>query len=358
MGAPRPIFIDGISKAMKSNDRPLYDDAPMTGAPVRPAPSDEALRTLVKRVPEGLRLGTCGWASPGWRGSIYAPSSGTDTLPSAAGLAAYARYPLVNTVSLERHAQRPYGASDLEAFAAAVPEHFRFTVLMPADVTDPFLRRRDGVPAGDNPYFLDVAAAADRLALIAQSLGTKCGPVLLEFAPFPREWTADATALQQTVGRLEAFLGELKARSPDGTVLGAELRTPALLTPRFVSALNRVGVRPVMGLHHLMPVAVRQSRALRHAEDPRDENPDWRFSGPLIVRWSRSAPLAHVLRLPGNTLPASDPTTRAVISSLAVRALKSKMPAWILAGNRAEGSAPGTLRAILEAVVRQYRESR
>ena len=169
MGAPRPIFIDGISKAMKSNDRPLYDDAPMTGAPVRPAPADEALRTLVQRVPEGLRLGTCGWASPGWRGSIYAPSSGTDTLRSAAGLAAYARYPLVNTVSLERHAQRPYGASDLEAFAAAVPEHFRFTVPMPADVTDPFLRRRDGVPAGDNPYFLDVAAAADRFCLQADN---------------------------------------------------------------------------------------------------------------------------------------------------------------------------------------------
>lgn len=89
-----------------------------------------------------------------------------------------------------------------------------------------------------------------------------------------------------------------------------------------------------------------------------DENPDWRFSGPLIVRWSRSPSLAHAVKVSGDAMPASDPATRAVIASLIVRAQKSRMPAWILAGNRAEGSAPGTLRAVLESAVRQGRDCR
>ena len=343
---------------MIKSDRPLYDDTPSHGAPVRPAPADEALKTLVQRRPSGLRTGTCGWASPGWRGIVYARSSGAGALRGPEGLAAYARFPLMNTVSLERNFREPYRLADFQRFAAAVPEDFRFAVPLPAVVTDPFLRDRAGRALSENPRFLDTAAAADALSLAVRGLGAKCGPVLLEFAPFPRQMTADSEALQRTVGRLEGFMEALQERNLSQAVLGAELRTPSMLTPRFVAALGRVGVRLVMGLHPMMPGALRQSRALRHCEDPADDNPDWGFSGPLIVRWSRSPSLAHAAKVPGDAMPASDPATRAVIASLIVRAQKSRMPAWILAGNRAEGSAPGTLRAVLESVVRQCRDGR
>ena len=133
-------------------------------------------------------------------------------------------------------------------------------------------------------------------------------------------------------------------------VLAFEVRNPTLLTPRLMALLRNFGIRPVMGLNEGMPGLQRQMRALAacDAQDPSD--PDWRLSGPLFVRWHRSGPLSPVFVRDPESKSAGDPVTRTLIASLVMRAVRSGVPAYVLAGDDAEGDAPRTLLDILASL--------
>lgn len=344
----------------------LFDDAPPLDAPPAPAPADAALRETAKAMPPGVRLGTSTWSFPGWRGIVYAPSSGERRL-AADGLAAYSRYPIFRTVGLDRNFYRALSADAYAVFAEQVPEDFRFLVKAPREVTDPYLRTAAGRPRAPNPHYLDAALAATSfLAPAAAGLGDKAGPLVFQFSPYPHAELRTADAKAAALRRIGDFFEAVRALpAAAGRLLCAEFRNYEFLTPRGLMMLRDCGIRPVIGLHPAMPGARRQMAALRFYETgvrTEDFGGSWRLSGPLVIRWSLAAhqffDTARRDWAPYSRIVAADPATRALLAALIVRAAESGVESYMVANNKAEGCAPKTMRAIAEQTVEMWRAAK
>jgi hypothetical protein len=76
--------------------------------------------------------------------------------------------------------------------------------------------------------------------------------------------------------------------------------------------------------------------------------------GPLLVRWNlqrdRVYEEARAEFAPFNRLVAPDPATRAAVVTLVTGALAAGRPAFVLANNKAEGSAPLTMVELARAL--------
>ena len=340
----------------------LFDDEPVPDAPrtspangVAPAWLDEELFKLGRQLPPSVYLGTSSWSFPGWQNIVYSRQH-TEAQLARTGLAAYAQHPVLRAVGIDRSFYQPLAVADYARYAGQVPEAFRFLVKAPALVSDAVVRRERGAPADNNPYFLDAAAATDHFVQPAlEGLGPHAGPLVFQMPPLPREWTqGDAAA--STIDRIGAMLAglprQVNARTP---IYAVELRNPELLTPRFVRMLRDHGARLCIGIHARMPPAARQSAALRAMDAAEEEGDDWRLKGPLVVRWSLASGFryedAKNRYAPFDRLIDPDIPTRGTLAHLIHVALKSGQPSFVIANNKAEGSAPLTAIELARAVV-------
>jgi uncharacterized protein YecE (DUF72 family) len=337
----------------------LFDDdsVPITrgAGSVRPAPVDETVQRLGRLLPPGVYLGTSSWSFPGWQGIVYADSHSEQTL-ARVGLEAYAQHPLLRLVGIDRGYYQPLPRSEYVRYANQVPAGFRFLVKAPALVTDATLRGERGMPLEANPYFLHAEAAIDQFVAPAlEGLAGRAGPLLFQLPPLPREQLAGAAA-HATIDRIGAFLAALPRRV--GTIVpvyAVELRSAELLTPRFIRMLRQSGARLTIGVHARMPAAARQSAALRALDGLPEEGDDWRLKGPLVVRWNLHSGFryddAKNRYAPFDRLIDPDIATRGTLVHLVHVATKSGQPAYIIANNKAEGSAPLTLIELAKAIV-------
>src|SRR4051812_11526178 len=109
------------------------------GNTVAPASPDLATNALANELPSGLHLGTSSWSFPGWKNLVWGGDY-SEAILAKRGLAAYAGHPVLRAVSLDRSFYRPLSAIEYAAYAAQVPEHFRFVVKAPSLVTDAMVR--------------------------------------------------------------------------------------------------------------------------------------------------------------------------------------------------------------------------
>ena len=344
-----------------ARQRTLFDDgfepgpAPRRGrsAPVLPAAPDADLEALAARMPEGIRLGTSSWSFPGWTGLVYAPRDGrpeSEQRLAREGLAAYASWPLFRTVSLDRTFYAPLDAAGFARYAAAVPEDFRFVVKAPAAITDPFTRAGASARVtGDNPTFLDAAAAAAAcLAPAAAGLGARLGAVVFQFPPLGRALLAD---VPRTVARLVAFVAALghaaRDSGPRAVPVALEVRDPELLDSGLAAGLVDTGALPCLAAHARMPALEAQAHAWGIGSGP--------ASGPLVVRWNLHAGKdyegARADYLPFDRLVDEDIPTRRALARLARGAAAAGRQVLVTINNKAEGSAPWSVRRLAEAIV-------
>jgi uncharacterized protein YecE (DUF72 family) len=302
-------------------------------APSCPAERDARLQQLAARVPRGIRLGASSWAFSGWAGVVYDRVLPERVL-SRAGLAAYARHPLLRTVGLDRTFYAPLGEEEYRRHAEQVPEGFRFLVKAPQTLTAAYLfESRE-----PSPHFLDPAAARDLfVAPCLAGLGAAAGPLVFQFPPQGRAATRDPAAFGE---RLRRFLGEL----PKGALYAVELRDRELLGPETMRALADSGVRLCLSVHARMP-AVQVQAAAATSLGP----------GPLVVRWNLHAGFgyeeAKSRYAPFDRLVDEDPATRMAIASLCRECAARGDDAWVIANNKAEGSAPLTVERLARAIV-------
>lgn len=87
----------------------------------------DELRELGRRLPPSVRFGTSSWSFPGWRGLVYRDEH-SEAVLARRGLPAYAAHPLFASVGLDRTFYAPVDTATMAAYAAAVPERFRFLV--------------------------------------------------------------------------------------------------------------------------------------------------------------------------------------------------------------------------------------
>ncbi len=314
--------------------------APRTGpAPseVPPARPDPAIVALGRALPAKLHLGTSSWTFPGWAGIVYGEAAPEPVL-ARGGLRAYAAHPLLTCAGIDRTFYGPLSATEFARYAAQVPDAFRFVVKAPGLVTDAFIRGAGGKPAADNPRFLDAAyAAAHFVAPCIEGLGGKAGPLVFQFPPLGRSIVRDPARF---AARLHRFLDALPAEP----LYAVELRDAGLLGAPLAAALGAARARYCFGVHSRMPDVAAQAAALAAL-----------VPGPLVARWNLHAGYAYDAAkrhyAPFDRLVDEDPATRGALAALCRQALAGGHSAYVIANNKAEGSAPLTLIKLAQAVL-------
>jgi uncharacterized protein YecE (DUF72 family) len=309
---------------------------------VRPSRDSPLLQT--SQLPIDIRLGTSSWFFPGWRGLVY-EGVHPQTALSRKGLAAYAQFPLLRTVSLDRTFYAPLMTADYVRYAMQVPDHFSFVVKAPALVCDAVIRDEAGRGRVPNPHFLDPTVATREFVVpCLEGLGHKTGPLVFQVSPLPRGLVEEAAMV---VDRMGAFFAALPRKLGKLEPLYAlELRNAELLTPRLMRMLREQGVRYCVGLHDRMPEVERQEAALAVL--------DGEFPGDLLVRWNLHRGFLYQAAKqryePFDRLVDEDPETRRILARMAARAFKAGRKVWITANNKAEGSAPLSLVKLAEQI--------
>lgn len=315
----------------------LFRTASPEAAPVvGPAAVPPEVTALGQQLPAQLYLGTSSWAFSGWQGLVYDRESSAKDLAHH-GLAAYAQHPLLRAVGLDRTFYAPIAAEEYAAYAAAVPEPFRFIVKAHAWCTQP-LRRTPGHDEQPNAWFLHPDYAVEQVVTPCHTgLGAKLGALVFQFSPM------DVPALggpQAFATRLHAFLAAL----PPGPRYAVEIRNASLLCPAYLQALTALGVCHCYNIHPRMPaLSVQQERV------PVETMPA------LLIRWSlhptQRYEAARSRYAPFDRLVDEDLDSRQAVATLCLQAIAMGRPAFVTANNKAEGSAPGTVQRLAAQVV-------
>lgn len=316
----------------------LFPDEPVGPPPtaVGPAPPDARARAVSEQLPRGLRLGTSSWSFPGWEGIVYDRPTTPSTL-SREGLGAYAAHPLLRTVGLDRTYYRPMSAEDLGGLAAMVPEDFRFLVKADRLLTSPVDPEGFGV-RGPNPVFLDASYATQEVvAPVVEGLGSKAGPLLFQFSPIPPNLVG---GVEEFLDRLHRFLDAL----PNGVTYAIELRTPAFFNHAYASLLDETGAAHCFNVHPAMVSLGRQFELIQPYYQPT-----------LVVRWMLHAGLKYEVAKeryqPFDRLLDEDVDSRDRIALAALDATIAERDVFVIANNKAEGSAPLSVFRLADRIV-------
>jgi uncharacterized protein YecE (DUF72 family) len=296
------------------NQRDLFD-----GEESLPAPSAE-LAALARRLPANVRFGTSTWTYDGWFGDVYhrhyrGPQP-------AKRLEEYVRYPLFRTVGIDSAFYEPPSDEVLRAYAQALPPGF------------PCVSKVwDQITVKQNPDFLNAVKFKDAvLGPYSREFRDHAACFVFEFQamrgkdlPDPLEW-AD---------QLDAFLAEL----PPDFRYAVELRNAELFTGIHGEVLKRHRVAHVFNSWTEVPTIGEQ------LEQP------WTFpAGFTVVRAllkpGRRYTDAVKAFEPYDRIQEPQPQLRRDLIDVIKEVLRRRIEAFILANNRAEGNAPGTIREV------------
>ena len=319
--------------------------------PVAAALHDATIAELASAVPAALRLGTSSWSFPGWEGLVWAGTHSEAQLAKQ-GLAAYAQHPMFRAVSLDRSFYRPLSASQYAAYAAQVPDDFRFVVKAPNLVTDALVRGGEGRATQPNPAFLSPALAVSEFVQPAlEGLGHKVGVLVFQLSPLPRFWLDRMPEVFERVARMLDALPKLDRAA--GAVVAVEVRDAQFLIPEFAAVLRAAGATYCLGLHAKLPPLQAQLPMLRAL-----------WPGPLVCRWSLHRKhgtygyeAAKQVYEPFDQLMDPDPDTRNALARVIVATIAAGFHAFVTINNKAEGSAPLSVVELAKAVARDAGES-
>ena len=305
---------------------------------VGPAAADEETRRLAERLPSGVHLGTSSWSFPGWQGIVYDRPASQSVL-AREGLAAYAQHPLLRGVGIDRSYYAPLSEAQYRAYADVVPESFRFLAKAQDVCTvERFPRQpRYGTKAGaENPLFLDPSYARDEVvAPFAAGLGRRAGALVFQFTPQRVGAAAEAATI---AARLYRFLDAL----PKGVLYAVEIRHRDWLGSEYAAALSAAGAAPCLTVHPTMPGLREQARFFEGAPA-------------LVARWNlggrRRYEQAKERYAPFDRLVDPDPGSRGTLAELVAGAATDGRPSFVSINNKAEGSAPLSVRRLAEAIV-------
>lgn len=327
---------------MNDDQLPLFDLTPPSSGRGGDAehetdwPAD--VRTLGERIPAGVRFGTSSWSFPGWSGLVYRRPR-TQAELARDGLAEYARYPLFGTVGIDRSYYAPLTHDDLKRYAGQLPSGFRCCAKVPAMYASPVLTGTGrGAGPQSNPDFLSAAGfIEDVVEPFAIRFARHTGPFVLEIPPVPVAARLDADEFADRLGR---FLDVLPRECP----LSVELRDPRLLTPAYAAVLKQYDAAHVLNYWSAMPRPGDQAARVDVAAAP--------F---VVIRLLLRPGTGYEARRdafrPFNRIVDPDEPLRRDVTRLVRDAAGRSQPVYVLVNNKAEGSAPLTIRALAEQLV-------
>ncbi len=301
---------------------------------------------LTAALPAKVHLGTSSWNFPGWKGLVW-DGEYADSQLSKQGIGAYALHPLFRTVSLDRSFYRPLSAIQYAAYAAAVPESFRFVVKAPSLVTDSVLRGPDGQGLQANTAFLSPELAISEFVQPAlEGLGSRIGALVFQLGPLSARWLASMPELLNRIAAMLAALPRIQDIAPDA-VVAIEVRNAQFLTPEFVSVLKAAGATYCLGLHAKMPPIEAQLPVLRAL-----------WPAALVCRWNLHRKhggygyqQAKNLYEPFDRLADPDLETRDVLARVIAATASAGFHSFVTINNKAEGCAPLSVLELTKAIL-------
>lgn len=313
---------------------------------VEPASPSPELVALGEHLPASVRLGTSSWSFPGWQGIVWQGEHDTRTL-AREGLSAYARHPLLRAVGVDRTHYAPVDVPQLEAWARAVPDDFRFLVKAHDEITlrtFPWHARYGERKGTRNARFLDAAYASDIVVgPCVEGLGDKLGVLLFQLA------AQDVAAL----GGPEGFAAQVHtffSRLPKGPRYALEVRNPALLCDAYRDALLDVGVSHCLNAIAGMPPLREQVWRVQKA-----------VGAQVVVRWLLRSDLgydeAYRRYAPFTRVVDDDAATRKDIVDILSRALATEREALVIVNNKAEGCSPLSIERVARELAGRLSEA-
>ena len=300
------------------------------------APDRARLEELGRKIPQTVRFGTSTWNYPGWRGLVYQQDYGPKGAP-AKMLKEYAAFPLFRTVGIDSTFYGPPTEAVLRSYAEHLPQGFPVVSKVWSQLTvHTFTKAQDPARAGKiNADFLNPDLFVEEIYQPYQRhFADNAGPFVFEFQTLAKSSGIDP---ERFATRLDEFFSAL----PREGQFAVEIRNDEFLTPMYFAVLREHGVAHVFNSWTRMPPIGHQL-----------ELPG-AITGPFIV--------ARALLRPGRTydeaVDAFSPYDRIREPNLKLRrdlvrlveaAVKTRIPAYLLVNNRAEGSAPLTIAAVAE----------
>jgi uncharacterized protein YecE (DUF72 family) len=192
-----------------------------------------------------LRIGTCSWKYPSWKGLVY-----TDDVTNY--LEQYAKK--YSTVEIDQWfwSSFPKGkprlpeALTVEEYRKSVPADFQFTVKVPNSMTltHPYSRGKDDLGKA-NPYFLSTELFSEFMEIL-KPMKLLLGPLILQFEYLNRQKMESQQAFEKQMAR---FRGTL----PVGYQYAIEIRNGNYLNERFMEYLKDQEWCPVLLQGYWMP---------------------------------------------------------------------------------------------------------
>ncbi|MFN2572085.1 MAG: DUF72 domain-containing protein [Gemmatimonadales bacterium] len=303
------------------------------GPEALPDPSPEITR-LGQGIPPNIRFGTSTWTYDGWQGDVYhrryrGPQP-------AQRLEEYARYPLFRTVGIDSAFYDPPSEEELKSYARALPPGFPCVSKVWERITAKRLgpdAPQPGLAGMRNPDFLNAALFTDQvLGPYDRVFRDHAGAFVFEFQamrgkdlPDPLHW-AD---------QLDDFFSQL----PRDFRYSVELRNSELLTGVHGEVLRRHGVAHVFNSWTEMP-SIGEQLDLGWTLST-----DFTVARALLKPGRRYADAVKQFQ-PYDRVQEVQPQLRRDVLALIQAALGRRIEAFILANNRAEGNAPGTIKAV------------
>jgi len=282
-----------------------------------------------------VRFGASSWNYPGWAGLVYHREyQGRGA--SARMLQEYAAFPLFRTVGIDSSFYAPPTEETLGSYARYLPPGFPCVSKVWNQLTvHTFTKAQDRARAGQlNSDFLSPDLFLEAVYEPYQRhFAGHAGPFVFEFQAVVR-------GTGMTAERFAARLDEFFSALPREGQYAVEIRNEEFLTPMYFAVLREHGVAHVFNSWTRMP-PIGDQLDLPGA-----------VSGPFIV--------ARALLQPGRTydeavdafapydrIQDASPPLRQDLLRLIETAVHTRIPAYLLVNNRAEGSAPMTVAEVL-----------
>ena len=185
-----------------------------------------------------IRVGTCSWKYPSWKGLVYSRATGIDYL------AEYARK--FSSVEIDQWFWALPDRAAAAEYAAATPDDFRFTVKLPNMLSlTHFYRKKGETEPRSNPQFLSVELFKEILSRL-EPLHAKIGMLMLQFEYLNR----------QKLPSQEAFLDRLGMffdAAPRNLPCAIEPRNPRWIDERYFEFLAGKDLHHVFLQGYYMP---------------------------------------------------------------------------------------------------------
>jgi uncharacterized protein YecE (DUF72 family) len=307
----------------------------MAGTAAQP-PDLTRFQELSSRIPTSIRFGTSTWNYPGWRGLVYHQDYGPKGA-AARMLREYAAFPLFRTVGIDSTYYGPPTEAVLRNYAEHLPAGFPTISKVWGQLTiHTFTKAQDPDRAGKaNPDFLNPDIFVEEIYQpYRRHFSSNTGPFVFEFQTIAKFSGMDADRFSR---RLDEFFSAL----PRDAEYAVEIRNEEFLTPMYFAVLREHEVAHVFNSWTRMP-------PIGHQLDLPGA-----ITAPFIVarallRPGRTYDEAVDAFAPYDRIREPNPRLRRDLVRLVQTAMETRIPAYLLVNNRAEGSAPLTIAAVAE----------